>query len=121
MKKIVVLLVILFCTLGIVGCGSSHIPADTEPVKYSADLSQYPTNEDCMGYGEIKAITDGKLLVSPGSDKDKAAFGEVVWLICDEAYAYSVGQVVTYTFRDVKAPDQAGEPLNIVALLVYME
>ena len=121
MKKIVALLVVLFCTLGIAGCGSSHIPADTEPVKYSADLSQYPTNEDCMGYGEIKEITDGKLLVSPSSDKDKAAFGEVVWLICDEAYSYSVGQVVTYTFRDVKAPDQAGEPLNIVALLVYME
>ena len=121
MKKIVVLLVVLFCTLGIVGCGSSHIPADTEPVKYSADLSQYPTNEDCMGYGEIKEIADGKLLVSPGSDKDKVAFGEVVWLVYDQAYAYSVGQVVTYTFRDVKAPDKEGEPLSIIALQVYME
>ena len=121
MKKIVTLLVASFCILGIVGCGGSHIPADTEPVKYSADLSGYPTNEDCMGYGEIKEITDGKLLVSPGSDKDKAAFGEVVWLVCDQTYAYSVGQVVTYTFRDVKAPDKEGEPLSIIALLVYME
>ena len=121
MKKIVALLVVLFCTLGIVGCNNNHIPTGTEPVKYSVDLSKYPTNEDCMGYGEIKEITDGKLLVSPGSDKDKAAFGEVVWLVCDEAYAYSVGQVVTYTFRDVKSPGKEGEPLNIIALLVYME
>ena len=74
-----------------------------------------------MGYGEIKEITDGKLLVSPGLDKDKVAFCEVVWLVCDQAYAYSVGQVVTYTFRDVKAPDKEGEPLSIIALLVYME
>ena len=117
MKKLVTLLVALFCILGIAGCHGGHIPADTEPVKYSADLSGFPTNEDCMGYGEIKEITDGKLLVSPGSDKDKAAFGEVVWLVC----AYSVGQVVTYTFRDVKAPDKEGEPLSIIALLVYME
>lgn len=121
MKKIVVLLVVLFCTLGIVGCGSSHIPHDYEPVKYSADLSKYPTDENCMGYGEILEIAEGKLLVSLGSDNDKAEFGEVVWLICDEAEYYSVGQVVTYTFRDVKAPDKEGAPLNIIALLVYME
>ncbi len=121
MKKIVALLVALFCTLGIVGCSNKHISADTEQVKYSVDLSKYPTNEDCMGYGKIKEIADRKLLVSPGSDKDKATFGEVVWLVCDDAYAYGVGQVVTYTFRDVKAPSKEGEPLNIIALLVYME
>ena len=60
-------------------------------------------------------------MISPGSNEDKITFGEVVWLVCDQAYAYSVGQVVTYTFRDVKAPDNEGNPLNIIALLVYME
>ena len=93
----------------------------TQPVKYTCDLSQYPTNQDCRGYGRIAQISDGKLLIVPGSDQDRIAFGEVVWLVCDDAEAYSVGQVVTYTFRDVKAPDNQGEPLNIIALLVYME
>ena len=92
-----------------------------EPVKYTCDLSKYPTNEICMGYGEVKKIAEGKLLISPGSNEDKITFGEVVWLVCDQAYAYSVGQVVTYTFRDVKAPDNECNPLNIIALLVYME
>lgn len=121
MKKIIALFFMLLCLLGMVACNSNRIPADYEPVKYSADLSKYPTDENCMGYGKILEIAEGKLLVSTGSDKDKIEFGEVVWLICDEADAYSVGQVVTYTFRDVKAPNNEGEPLNIIALLVYME
>lgn len=121
MKKTTVLFFVLLCLLGMVACNSNRILHDYEPVKYSADLSKYPTDENCMGYGKILEIAEGKLLVSPGSDKDKAEFGEVVWLICDEAESYSVGQVVTYTFRDVKAPDKEGAPLNMIALLVYME
>ena len=100
---------------------SDCIEPGNEPVKYTCDLSKYPTNEDCMGYGKIAEIYDGKLLIIPGSDQDKKEFGEVLWLICDDAEFYSVGQVVTYTFRDVKAPNKEGEPLNIIALLVYME
>jgi serpin B len=92
-----------------------------ENKKYNADLSKYPTNEDCMGYGKIIEIENGRLLISPGGDADKKEFGELVWLICNEAEAYSVGQVVTYIFRDVQAPDREGEPLKIIAKLVYME
>lgn len=100
---------------------SDCIEPGIEPVRYTCDLSKYPTNKDCMGYGKVAEISDEKLLIVPGSDQDKIEFGEVVWLICDEAKAYSVGQVVTYTFRDVKTPNKDGEPLNIIALLVYME
>ncbi len=100
---------------------SDYKEPDFEPIKYTCDLSKYPTREDCMGYGEITEILDGKLLVVPGSSQDKIEFGEAVYLICDEAWAYSIGQVVTYTFRDVKAPNKVGEPLNIITSLVYME
>ena len=117
-KKIFVLFLAWICVLGM---GACNVGVDTEHVKYSVDLSLYPTNEDCMGYGEIKEISDGKLLITPGSDKDKTTFGEVVWLISDNVEAYSVGQVVTYTFRNVQAPDNEGDPLKIIALLIYME
>lgn len=90
------------------------------PVSYSCDLSRFPSEYDLSGYGKILSVEEERLLISPGSDKDKGEFGEVVWLICDEAYAYSEGQVVTYTFRNVTA-GKKGEPLNIIALLVYME
>lgn len=132
MKKIIALVVMLVLTISIVGCDNSSVQSTggngnhciepgIEPIQYACDLSKFPTSEDCMGYGEIKKITNGKLLISPGSDKAKREYGEVIWLTCDEAEAYSVGQVVTYTFRDVKAADKEGEPLNIIALLVYME
>lgn len=65
-------------------------------------------------------IEDDRLLISPGYE-GKEEFGEVVWLICEEAFAYGIGQVVTFTFCDIKAPDKEGEPLNIIALSVYME
>ncbi len=90
-------------------------------IKYTCDLSAFPVDDTRNWFGEIILIEDGRLLVSPGLDKGKTEFGEVVWLIYDSAYAYSVGQVVTYTFRDVKAPEKEGDPLNIIALLVYME
>ena len=105
---------------------SERITADNKTVKdfdikYTCDFSKYPTNADCMGYGEIAEILDGKLLIVLGAYKDKIEFGEVIWLICDESEAYSVGQIVTYTFRDVKAPNKDGELISIIALSVYME
>ena len=132
MKRIRALVAILILLVSIVGCNNNSVkPTEEsnsdciepgiEPVKYTCDLSKFPTSEDCMGYGEIKEIANGKLLISPGADKAKLEYGEVVWIICDESEAYSVGQVVTYKFRDVKAPDNEGEPLNIIAFLVYME
>lgn len=90
-------------------------------IEYTCDLSVFPTDDIRNWFGEIILVEDGKLLVSPGHDDGKLEYGEVVWLVCDYAFAYSVGQVVTYTFRDVKAPDNEGEPLNIIALTVYME
>lgn len=90
-------------------------------IQYTCDLSVFPIDYTRNWFGEIILIEDDRLLVSPGHDVGKAEFGEVVWLICDEAFAYGVGQVVTFTFRDIKAPDKEGEPLNIIALSVYME
>ncbi|MBQ8790112.1 MAG: leucine-rich repeat protein [Ruminiclostridium sp.] len=90
-------------------------------IKYTCDLSAFPADDTRNWFGEIILVEDGRLLISPGLDKGKMEFGEVVWLINDYAYAYSVGQIVTYEYRDVKAPEKEGYPLNIVALQVYME
>lgn len=90
-------------------------------IQYTCDLSVFPTDDIRNWFGKIILIEDDKLLVSPGNDAGKAEFGEVAWLICDEAFAYSIGQVVTFTFCDIKAPDKEGEPLTIIALSVYME
>jgi len=89
-------------------------------IQYTCDLSVFPIDDTYSWFGEIILIEDDRLLVSPGYE-GKEKYGEVVWLVCDEAFAYSVGQVVTFTFRDIKAPDIEGEPLNIIALAVYME
>ena len=90
-------------------------------IKYTCDLSAFPVDDTRIWFGKIILIEDGRMLVSPGLDKGKTEFGEVVWLIDDYAYTYSVGQVVTYKYRDVKAPEKEGYPLSIIALLVYME
>ena len=89
-------------------------------IQYTCDLSVFPTEGIRNWFGEIVLIEDDRLLISPGYE-GKEEFGEVVWLICEEAFAYGIGQVVTFTFRDIKAPDKEGEPLNIIALSVYME
>jgi len=89
-------------------------------IQYTCDLSVFPTEGIRNWFGEIILIEDDRLLISPGYE-GKEEFGEVVWLICEEAFAYGIGQVVTFTFRDIKAPDKEGEPLNIIALSVYME
>ena len=94
---------------------------DSEPIVYTCDLSRFPSDEKLMGYGEVRQIEDGKLLIAPGSEKARQEYGQVVWLVCEYAYAYSIGQVVTYTFYEVKAPHGPGEPLNIIANTVYME
>lgn len=89
-------------------------------IEYTCDLSVFPTEDIRIWFGEIILVEEGKLLVSPGYE-GKEEFGEIVWLVCEDTYAYSIGQVVTYTFCDVKAPDREGEPLSIIALSVYME
>ena len=89
-------------------------------IQYTCDLSVFPTEGIRNWFGEIILIENDRLLISPGYE-GKEEFGEVVWLICEEAFAYGIGQVVTFTFRDIKAPDKEGEPLNIIALSVYME
>ena len=89
-------------------------------IQYTCDLSVFPTEGIRNWFGEIILIEDDRLLISPGYE-GKEEFGEVVWLICEEAFAYGIGQVVTFTFRDIKTPDKEGEPLNIIALSVYME
>ena len=101
-------------------CPECEAPEEV-PIDYTCDLSVFPLDTDRMGYGTVAEVRDGKLLIVPGSEEARTEFGVVVWLVCDYAEAYSVGQVVTYTFRDVKAPKQDGEPLNIIASLVYME
>ena len=101
-------------------CPECEAPEEV-PIEYTCDLSVFPLDTDRMGYGTVAEVRDGKLLIVPGSEEARTEFGVVVWLVCDYADAYSVGQVVTYTFRDVKAPNHDGEPLNIIATLVYME
>lgn len=130
MKKIIlpITLCIAVC-LTVFGCAKPHDNHNYDyykeikniDLKYTVDLSQFPTNEEMNCCGEVKVIADGKLLIAPSSDKAKAEYGKVVWLICDHEEAYNVGQVVTYTFRDVKPPEKDGDPLNIIALQVYME
>ena len=87
-------------------------------ITYNCDLSAYPTDNSCKLDGRIVLVEEDKLLVSPGGKQAKIEFGEVVWLICDEAYAYSVGQYVDYYFQNVIAPENEGEPLNIIATTV---
>ena len=140
MKKLIMLVLTLVCILG--GCyddksnETNTLSTETDTIAvanntdsilvtygdihYTCDLSVFPTDEARNWFGEIILIEDDRLLVSPGYE-GKEKYGEVVWLVCDEAFAYSVGQVVTFTFRDIKAPDIEGEPLNIIALAVYME
>lgn len=119
MKNKFILLFAALIALGTVGCAAPG--GEIRSATYSVDLALYPKDEDCMGYGKITEVLDGELLVIPGSDMDKEKYGEVVSLVTDDAYAYSVGQVVTYIFRDIKAPDTEGGPLKIIALSVYME
>ena len=88
------------------------------PITYTCDLSAYPTDNSCKLDGRIVLVEEDKLLVSPGGKQAKIEFGEVVWLICDEAYAYSVGQYVDYYFQNVIAPENEGEPLNIITTTV---
>ena len=107
-------------TTQVADCPECEAPEEV-PIEYTCDLSVFPLDTDRMGYGTVAEVRDGKLLIVPGSEEARTEFGVVVWLVCDYADAYSVGQVVTYTFRDVKAPNQDGEPLNIIATLVYME
>ena len=142
MKKMIAFILALVCFSGLVACNEKKLndqstssnatdktPAITSIdeiystygyIEYTCDLSVFPTDDARNWFGEVILVEDGKLLVSPGYE-GKEEFGEVVWLVCEYAYAYSVGQVVTYTFCDVKAPDKKGEPLNIIALSVYME
>ena len=106
MKRLVLSILVIAFLLCTAGCGAQNEEESLSYAgEYTCDFQEYPTTKDCMGYGKIKEIEDGKLLIAPGSDEDKIRFGEVAWLVCDDVYAYSVGQVVTYTFRDVKAPD----------------
>ena len=88
------------------------------PIKYTCELSNYPLDKANIHDGEILLVEEDRLLVSPGGKSAKKEFGEVVWLICDEAFAYSKGQYVTYYFNDVKAPLSEGEPLRIIATTV---
>ncbi len=143
MKKLIALILSFVCFLGLVACNeeslndqgtlSSNTTNKTPEItsidqiydmygyiEYTCDLAVFPSDDIRNWFGEIVLVEDGKLLVSPGY-KGKEEFGKVVWLICEYADAYSVGQVVTYTFCDVKAPDKEGAPLNIIALSVYME
>ena len=143
MKKLIALIISLLCFLSLVACNNKKPNSENtsfsatnttsaitsvDPIykkfghiEYTCDLSVFPTDDIHNWFGEIILVEDGKLLVSPGLDRGKSEFGKVVWLICEDADAYSVGQVVTYTFCDVKAPDKEGAPLTIVALSVYME
>jgi hypothetical protein len=143
MKKAIAVVQVLICMLIFVGCDRelptneqvSSSATDTKKVitlaeeiyevygsiSYACNLTEFPKEDVQNWFGEIIWIEEDRLLVSPGLDEGKEEYGEVVWLVFDQAWAYSIGQVVTYTFCDVKAPDKEGEPLNIVALLVYME
>lgn len=126
MKKLTVLFFALIFVMSFAGCNRDKPSVDEiyekyGPVEYTCDLSVFPTDDVRNWYGEIILIKDDKLLVSPGSVEAKIEFGNIVWLICDEAATYNVGQVVTYTFQDVKAPDKVGAPLNIITSSVYME
>lgn len=121
MKRFIALFSALILVIAFALCSSGCVDSETKPIQYTCDLSKFPTEDICMGYGQIKEIADDKLLVIPGSDQAKTEYGDVVWLIYDGAWAYSVGQVVKYTFKDVKAPDADGGSLNIIAQEVYME
>ncbi len=88
------------------------------PISYTCDLSKFPTADVRRWYGKIIFVDDLKLLVEPVGEREQQEFGKVVWLLCDQAFAYSVGQVVDYYFCDVIAPDVVGEPLSIIATTV---
>jgi len=87
-------------------------------ITYTCDLSAYPMDNFCHWDGRIVLVEEDRLLVSPGGKQAKIEFGEVVWLIWDGAFAYSVGQYVDYSFQNVIAPENEGEPLNIIATTV---
>ncbi len=87
----------------------------------SVEQETDPADEERMGYGKILEISDGKLKIEPGSARDRDLYGAVVWVVCSEAEAYSVGQVVTYIFHSVQPPEAEGEPIRIIASVVYME
>ncbi len=90
-------------------------------IEYSCDLSKFPSSTDISEYGEVLKVYENGLLIRSGSEKAKEEYGDVVFLVCDDAWAYGVGQVVTYVFRDIEPPAQEGYPLNKIALIVYME
>lgn len=117
MKKLYLLFIFIFLFV-IVGCSNDFSQYNLE---YNIDLSQFPVENDLQWYGKIVEIQSGKLLVEPGGEKAKDEYGEVVWIICDETECYNTGQVVTYIYREVKAPKKEGNPLEIIALFVYME
>ena len=113
MKKLLAVILVLLCTLGVFGCSDYT-------VQYECDLSRFPSTEKHMSFGKVIEVAEGKLLVEPVLDQDKAEYGEYVWVVSERA-SFSIGQVVKYTFYDVKAPDKMGDPLNIIAYTVYME
>ena len=113
MKKLLAIVLVLACALGAFGCSKYS-------VQYTCDLSQFPSTEKHMGFGKVIEVAEGKILVEPVLDRDKSEFGELVWVV-NKSASFSIGQVVTYVFYDVKAPDRKGDPLNIIAYVVYME
>ena len=138
MKKLIALILTLLCVFSIVGCNNVnkdiYKETDTEitlksaneiydkygPITYACDLSAYPMDNFCYGDGRIVLVEEDRLLVSPGGKQAKIEFGEVVWLIWDGAFAYSVGQYVDYSFQNVIAPENEGEPLNIISTVVCL-
>ena len=122
MKKPFLLFLLLF-SFSMFGCSNGYTSTNFNQynLEYSIDLSQFPLQNDYNWYGKIIEVKKDKLLIEPGGEKAQKEYGELVWLICEDAESYHAGQVVTYVFRDVKAPNKEGYPLEIIALSVYME
>ncbi len=87
-------------------------------ISYSstADLSQFPVAQPLKEYGRIMRVEADKLLIAPvGGSK----YGPLVWVLYDQAEAFTSDQLVIYTFRDVQPAASSGDYLRIIADTVY--
>ena len=102
MRKRSVATLLVVCILAVsvmTGCGNkksntnideltetvTNIDELIENVTYTVDLSQYPLKEAEWLFGEVLSVENGTLLVKPYSAADREAYGQVVYIIADNA------------------------------------
>lgn len=132
MRKRSVATLLVVCILAVsvmTGCGNkksntnideltetvTNIDELIENVTYTVDLSQYPLKEAEWLFGEVLSVENGTLLVKPYSAADREAYGQVVYIIADNAADFKKGDYVSAAFTEVDPPATEGGPLIIRA------